>query len=154
MEQEYKYMIVTRCFTFNHAPYIKDAMNGFTMQETTFPIITCIVDDASTDGEQEVIRQYLSEHFQLPYRSEETNDYYLICANHNTNPNCTFVVLFLKYNHYRKKSKLPYISEWCDKAKYLAFCEGDDYWTDDLKLQKQVNFLENNPEFIECTHRF
>ena len=55
-DSAYKYMVCTRCFTFNHAPYIVDAMNGFVMQETTFPVITIIVDDASTDGEPEVIR--------------------------------------------------------------------------------------------------
>lgn len=148
MEQEYKYMVATRCFTFNHAPYIEDAMNGFTMQETTFPVITLIVDDASTDGEPEVIKQYLADHFHEPYRTEETVDYHLICAIHNTNPNCTFVVFLLKYNHYCiKKPKMPYQSEWRDNAKYIAICEGDDYWTEPKKLQKQVDFLESNPDY-------
>ena len=151
MEKEYKYLLYTRCLTFNHATYIVDAMNGFTMQETTFPVVTCIVDDASTDGEQEVIRQYLLEHFQEPYRTEETDDYNLICANHNTNPNCIFVVFFLKYNHHNiKKSKLPYLSEWLDNSKYHALCEGDDYWVDPFKLQKQVDFMENHPNHSLC----
>ena len=141
-------MVATRCFTFNHAPYIEDAMNGFTMQETTFPVITLIVDDASTDGEPEVIKQYLADHFHEPYRTEETVDYHLICAIHNTNPNCTFVVFLLKYNHYCiKKPKMPYQSEWRDNAKYIAICEGDDYWTEPKKLQKQVDFLESNPDY-------
>lgn len=147
MEQEYKYMVVTRCFTFNHASYIVDAMNGFTMQETTFPVITLIVDDASTDGEPEVIKEYLADHFQTPYRIEETDDYHLICTNHNTNPNCTFVVLLLKYNHYSiKKSKFPYLTEWLDNAKYHALCEGDDWWIDSGKLQKQVVAMEKNED--------
>ena len=147
MEQEYKYMVCTRCFTFNHAPYIVDAMNGFTMQETTFPVITLIVDDASQDGEPDVIRQYLVENFQAPYSTEETDDYYLICANHTTNPNCTFVVFLLKYNHYSiRKSKMPYLSKWSDNAKYTALCEGDDYWIDPYKLQKQVEYLEKHQE--------
>lgn len=137
-------MVCTRCFTFNHAPYIVDAMNGFAMQETTFPVVTVIVDDASTDGEQDVIRKYLDEHFQEPYRTEETDYAHIVCANHRTNPNCQFVVLFLKYNHYSiKKSKQPYIQEWTN-TKYIAICEGDDYWTDPKKLQMQVEFLENN----------
>lgn len=148
MEQEYKYMVVTRCFTFNHAPYIADAMNGFTMQETTFPVITCIVDDASTDGEPEVIKQYLIDHFQTPYRIEETEDYNLICANHNTNPNCTFVVFLLKYNHYSiKKSKLPYLSEWLDNSKYHALCEGDDYWIHPEFVQKCVEYLNGHSDY-------
>lgn len=153
MEQEYKYMVVTRCFTFNHASYIVDAMNGFTMQETTFPVITLIVDDASTDGEQEVIKQYLADHFQSPYRKEETEDYHLICANHNSNPNCTFVVFFLKYNHYSiKKPKMPYLSEWLDNAKYQALCEGDDYWIHPKKLQMQFDYMESHPKQDMCAH--
>ena len=70
--------------TFNHAQYIEDALNGFTMQQTTFPYVCCIIDDASTDGEQEVIRNYLNEHFDLEdkmiARHEETDDYVLTFA--------------------------------------------------------------------------
>jgi len=149
MEQEFKYMVATRCFTFNHAPYIEDAMNGFAMQETSFPVVTLIVDDASTDGEPEVIRKYLAEHFQSPYRVEETEYANIICAKHKTNANCDFVVFLLKYNHYSiKKNKLPYLSEWLDNAKYHALCEGDDYWIVEDKLQKQVDFLEQNREYV------
>lgn len=152
-EKVYKYKVCTRCITYNHAPYIEDAMNGFTMQETTFPVITLIIDDASTDGEPEVIRQYLSENFQEPYRTEETDDYNLICANHKTNENCIFVVFLLKYNHYSiKKPKMPYLSEWLDNSKYHALCEGDDYWTCSQKLQKQVDFLDRHPDFSLCFH--
>ena len=151
MEQEYKYIVVTRCFTFNHALYIEDAMNGFVMQETSFPVVTLIVDDASTDGEPEVIRKYIADHFQSPYRTEETEYANIICAKHKTNANCDFVVFFLKYNHYSiKKTKMPYLSEWLDNAKYHALCEGDDYWTDLLKLQKQVDFMESHPDCSLC----
>jgi len=151
MEQEYKYMVATRCFTFNQAPYIEDAMNGFAMQETTFPVVTLIVDDASTDGEPEVIKQYLANHFQTPYRTEETDDYTLICANHNTKPNCTFVVFLLKYNHYSiNKPKLPYLADWLDNAKYHALCEGDDWWLSRYKLQKQYEALEKNSSSDMC----
>lgn len=147
MEQEYRYMVCTSCMTYNHAPYIVDAMNGFTMQETTFPVYYLITDDASTDGEPEVIKQYLAEYFQAPYRTEETDDYLLMCANHNTNPNCIFIVFFLKYNHYSiKKSKLPYQSEWRDNTKYIAICEGDDYWIHPKKIQMQVDFMEKHQE--------
>ena len=155
MEQEYKYMVVTSCMTYNHAPYIVDAMNGFTMQETTFPVYYLITDDASTDGEPEVIKQYLADHFQSPYRIEETDDYYLIFANHNTNPNCIFIVFLLKYNHYSiKKSKFPYQSEWRDNAKYIAICEGDDYWIHPIKLQSQVDFLERHLGHSLCIHAY
>lgn len=148
MEQEYKYMVCTACATYNQSLYIVDALNGFTMQKTTFPVITIIVDDASTDGEPDVIKQYLADYFQTPYRTEETDDYHLICATHKTNPNCNFIVFLLKYNHYSiKKSKLPYQTEWRDNAKYIALCEGDDYWIDPQKLQKQVDFLDAHPDF-------
>ena len=144
-------MVCTSCMTYNHAPYIVDAMNGFTMQETTFPVYYLITDDASTDGEPEVIKQYLADHFQTPYRIEETDDYNLICANHNTNPNCTFIVFLLKYNHYSiKKSKLPYQTEWRDNTKYIAICEGDDYWIDPSKIQRQYSFMENNKDYSLC----
>ena len=146
-EKVYKYKLCTRCITYNHAPYIVDAMNGFTMQETTFPVITLIIDDASTDGEPEVIRQYLSENFQEPYRTEETDDYNLICANHKTNENCIFVVFLLKYNHYSiKKPKMPYLSEWLENSKYHALCEGDDYWTHPKKLLMQADYLEKHAD--------
>lgn len=143
------FLVRISCITFNQASYIEDAMNGFTMQKTTFPFICNIVDDASIDGEQEVIANYLKDNFDLEdkafVRQEETDDYVQTLARHKSNHNCYFFVLFLKYNHYSiKKSKASY-NKWT--TKYLAICEGDDYWIDPLKLQKQVDFLENNPAY-------
>lgn len=148
-KNDYKWMVRVQCMTFNHALFIEDTMNGFTMQQTDFPFVCTIIDDASTDGEQKVIKNYLNEHFDLEdaniVRHEETEDYLLTFARHKTNLNCYFTVLFLKYNHYSiKKPKLPYIGEWNDNVKYIAWCEGDDYWVDSCKLQKQVDFLEKN----------
>ena len=150
---KYKWMVRVGCMTFNHASYIEDAMNGFTMQQTSFPFVCTIIDDASTDGEQEVIKNYLSEYFELENkgitRHEETEDYILTFARHKTNLNCYFAVLLLKYNHYSiKKPKLPYIAEWNDNAKYIAACEGDDYWIDNHKLKRQIDILEKDPQ---CT---
>lgn len=143
--------VCVKCFTFNHAPYIKDAMNGFTMQQTDFPFVCTIVDDASTDDEPEVIRKYLQESFDLEdksvCRNEESDDYVMIFARHKDNHNCYFAVYFLKYNHYSiKKNKMPYITEWTN-TKYIALCEGDDYWIDPYKLQKQYEFLESHSEY-------
>jgi len=149
-----KYMVRVSCLTYNHAAYIENAMDGFCMQKTRFPFVCTIIDDASTDGEQEVIKNYIQAHFDLEGegvpRNEETSDYYLTFAQHKTNKNCFFAVLFLKYNHYSiKKSKMAYLSEWTD-TKYVAFCEGDDYWIDPLKLQKQVAFMEAHPNHSLC----
>ena len=151
-QEQLKYMVRVSCMTYNHVNYITDAMNGFTMQETNFPYVCTILDDASTDGEQEVIKKYLQEHFDLDNRSvvrnEETDDYVLAFAQHKTNRNCYFAVLFLKYNHYSiKKAKDQYIKEWLD-VKYIAFCEGDDYWTDPQKIQKQVDFLKSHSDYV------
>jgi glycosyltransferase involved in cell wall biosynthesis len=147
------FLVRVSCLTYNHAPYIEDAMNGFCMQETSFPYVCTIIDDASTDGEQEIIRKYLQEHFNLQdktiVRNEETDDYVLTFARHKTNINCYFAVFFLKYNHYRKKSKAPYIQEWAN-TKYIALCEGDDYWIDPCKLQKQMIFMDAHPQHSLC----
>lgn len=158
MEQSNIFVYI-QCPTFNQASYIVDTMNGFTMQQTTFPYVCCIMDDASTDGEPEVIKHYLEEYFDLAdksvVRNEETDDYILIFAQHKTNKNCYFVVYLLKYNHYSiKKTKMPYISKWRDNAKYIAICEGDDYWIDSLKLQKQVDFLQSHPHISYTCTRF
>lgn len=141
--------------TYNHAPYIEDAMNGFCKQETDFPFICIIIDDASSDGTQEIISLFLQKHFNLEedsvVRSEETDDYILKFARHKTNLNCFFAVLYLKYNHYSiKKSKSSYFDEWRESVKYIALCEGDDFWTDPYKLQKQVNVLEQHPDCSIC----
>lgn len=153
MEQGYTYLVHTFCATYNHENYIIDALKGFVMQETSFPVVYAIVDDASTDQTTKVIRDFLNENFDLQDSSvayEKEMDYgHIIFARNMTNKNCYFVVLFLKENHYHKKSKLPYLVEWRN-TKYYAICEGDDYWTDPLKLQKQVDFLESNEEFDLC----
>ena len=148
-----KFLVRVSCWTYNHASYIEDAMNGFCMQGTNFPFVCTIVDDASTDGEPEVIKKYLQVHFDLDnkavVRHEETDDYVMTFAQHKTNKNCYFAVYYLKYNHYSiKKSKIPYIQEWQENCEYIAVCEGDDYWIASDKLQKQMDFLE---EHTDCT---
>lgn len=159
MEQtKYTYMVRVSCITYNHADYIEDAMNGFCMQETTFPFVCTIVDDASNDGEQEVMKKYMQEHFNLDdtsvSRKEETDDYFLTFAQHKTNKNCYFAVLFLKYNHRSiNKSKNIYLKEWYDASKYIALCEGDDYWIAPEKLQKQIAFLESYPDYTMTCNR-
>ena len=140
------YKVVVWCNTFNQASYIKDTMEGFCMQQTNFPFICLIMDDASTDGEPEVIKQYLNDHFDTEW-TKETDDYHLTLARHQENRHCYFAVYLLKYNHYRiKKKRLKYYQEVATEIDYVAMCEGDDYWTDEHKLQKQADALDANPQ--------
>lgn len=142
-------LVSIHCMTFNHKPYIRQCLDGFVMQKTNFPFVAIVVDDASTDNEQEVLWDFINNELDpTSLQKNETDDYIRIIAPHKKNKNCTFVFVFLKYNHYSiKKTKVPYYKEWEDKAKYFAICEGDDYWTHPQKLQKQVDFLETHPDY-------
>lgn len=114
-------MVSVSCLTFNHAPYIRQCLDGFLMQKTNFKFEVLIHDDASTDGTEEIIREYEKKHPDIiKPLYEETNQYVLGRRGSKT------------FNYPRAKGK------------YIALCEGDDYWTDPLKLQKQVDFLEAN----------
>ena len=145
-----KFQVAVRCMTYNHSKYITDTMNGFTMQQTTFPFVCMIVDDASTDGAQEVIKQYIEHHFDynkdgISY-NKQAEYAEIIFARHKTNKNCYFAVLFLKENHYSiRKPKLPYLKEWDDEVEFIAMCEGDDYWIMPDKLQVQYDMLLKDP---------
>jgi glycosyltransferase involved in cell wall biosynthesis len=156
-----KFKVLIRCVTFNHAPYITATMDGFCRQQTDFPFVCVILDDASTDGEQEVIRQYLKENFReapqppkggeaahpggsSPFRGLGSSGGFF---RHRANPNCYFAVYLLKENHYSaKKSKEGYYQELLDGVDYVALCEGDDYWTDARKLQRQADALDATPQ--------
>ena len=151
------YKVYIRCYTYNQAQYIEEAMNGFVMQETDFPFVVTIVDDASTDDEQQVIQDYFGKSFYTEEPSvafqEQTEYGKVLFARHNTNKNCFFAIVLLKENHHRqKKKKLPYLSRWINGVPYVALCEGDDYWTDSRKLQKQVNYMDAHPDCTLCVH--
>ena len=111
------------CSTFNHEKYIRDAIEGFLMQKTTFPVEILIHDDASSDGTADIIREYEKKHPDIIKPIYQTE------------------------NQYSKGNKPGRINRKRARGKYIALCEGDDYWTDPLKLQKQVDFLEKNPEY-------
>jgi glycosyltransferase involved in cell wall biosynthesis len=117
------------CVAFNHGPYIRESIEGFLMQETTFPVEILIHDDASTDNTAEVIRDY------------EARYPHLIKAIYQTE------------NQYSRGHK-PYPSFVLPRArgKYIATCEGDDYWVDPRQLQIQAEFLDRNPQFVMCHH--
>jgi glycosyltransferase involved in cell wall biosynthesis/GNAT superfamily N-acetyltransferase len=117
------------CVTYNHEPYIHDCLNGFIMQKTNFPFEVLIHDDASTDKTADIIREYEAKYPNIikpVYQSE---------------------------NQFSKKVGINITYQFPRaKGKYIALCEGDDYWTDPLKLQKQVDFLEANEEYSACGH--
>ena len=153
MENTNKLIVCTQCFTYNQASFILDALHGFVAQQTEFPVIYTIVDDASTDDEPQILRDFFNDNFcvddpEVAYQ-EEVDYGTVLYGQHKDNKNCYFAILLLNENHYsQRKSKTLYLSRWRDKAKYIALCEGDDYWTDALKLQKEVDILESDPSLV------
>lgn len=146
------------CFTYNHINFINKALDGFIKQQTNFPFVCTIVDDASTDGEQELLLDYMINNFDLEdssiVRRDNNNNFEMLYARHKQNHNCFFYLLLLKTNHYSVgKRKWSYISEWIDHAEYIAICEGDDYWFDPNKLQIQYDYMESHPECTMTCHR-
>lgn len=115
-----------RCITYNHGKYIESAIKSFLIQKTTFPIQIAIYDDASTDGTSEIVRQYQEKY-----------------------PDLIHAVL-QKENQHSKGVKPSRLIGHLIKGKYVASCEGDDYWIDELKLEKQVGFLEENSDYSLC----
>ncbi len=116
------------CITYNHEPYIRQCLEGFLIQKTNFPIEILIFDDASTDNNQSIIKDFASKDNRI--------------------------VTYLQTENQWSKQKYGLI-EWlfpAARGKYIALCEGDDYWTDPLKLQKQVDFLEANEDCSLCFH--
>ncbi len=123
-------LVSISCITYNHSKFIKECLDGFLMQRIDFDYEILIYDDASSDGSQEIIKHYQEKHPDIIKPIFQTeNQYSLGKSGFNA-----------KYNYSRAQGK------------YIALCEGDDYWTDPLKLQKQVDFLEANPDFVVCCH--
>lgn len=147
-----KYMVVTICYTYNQASYILDTLKGFIIQQTTFPSVFIVIDDASTDGEPDLLRHWADDNLDFTDIEnsirKETSFGEIFYAKHKDNPHNFFTILLLSENHYDKESlKLSYVEDWTRNSKYIAFCEGDDYWIDSFKLQKQVNFLEDHNDY-------
>lgn len=149
-----EYKVLVRCFTYNQSKYIEDALNGFAMQQTTFPFVCLVMDDASTDGEQQVIKAWMERECDM--NKAETVDSpasVITIVPHKTNISCTFAYYFLNQNLYREEEKkMKHVYPWQERCQYEALCEGDDYWIDPLKLQKQVDFLDKNTAYTMCFH--
>ena len=118
------------CLVYNHEPYLRQCLDGFVMQKTSFPIEVIIHDDASTDGSIKIIQEYSNKYPNLFHLILETVNQWSIDNS----------VIIKK------------IIEEIKDVKYVAMCEGDDYWTDPFKLQKQVDFMENHPDYAICYH--
>lgn len=147
-----RYKVAIRCTSYNHAPYIEKTLEGLSTQKTNFNFVAVVIDDASTDGTQDVIKQYMDNFFVEPgygsCNSRETEDAITYFRQHKENRNCYLAAVFLKYNFYQiKKSKDPIMAEWMDDADYWAMCECDDYWIYDRKLQEEVEILDNHKEY-------
>ena len=120
--------------TFNHEKYIAQMLEGALMQQTNFPFEIVVGDDASTDTAPAIIGDY-AQRFPDKIRA------YL--HPENLGPK--------EPREFGGRNNVLFLLKAC-AGEYVALCEGDDYWTDPLKLQKQVDFLDNHPDFAICHH--
>lgn len=122
-------MVTVIMLCYNHEKYIRQALNSVLNQKTAFPYEIIVHDDASTDRSADILKEFAEMH---PDRIRP---------------------IIQTENQYQKK--VPIRRTFIDpliRGKYVAFCECDDYWTDENKLQRQVDFLEAHPEFVAVTH--
>lgn len=149
------YKVCARSNTYNQSPYIEDCLNGVAVQKTDFPFVHHVIDDCSTDGEQDVIKAWIERECDMDNAEYYDNDICtIILAKHKSNPNYTIAVYFLKRNMYRNPKKRELYKLWEKACPYIALCEGDDYWIDSKKLQDQVNALDNAPNVTMCHTSF
>lgn len=127
MENE-NILVTIGCITYNHQKYIKDALESFLKQKTYFRYEILIHDDASTDETCQILKEYEKKYFPL------------------------IRVVYQKENQYSKGKQIFTFLDKYSKGKYIAICEGDDYWIDEYKLQKQISYMEKNPKCGICFH--
>jgi glycosyltransferase involved in cell wall biosynthesis len=118
------------CTCYNHKEFLLDAIEGFLTQQTTFPVEIIIHDDASADRSADIIHTFHAKYPQLFHPILQTQ-------NQWTKGRSTLKICFA-----------------AARGEYIAICEGDDYWTSPHKLQKQVDFLDAQPCYVLCAHRF
>lgn len=145
------FKINVRSITYNHAPYIEDCLNGVAMQKTDFPFVHHVIDDCSTDGEQDVIKAWIERECDIDNADFYDNDICTITiAKHRNNPNYTISAYFLKQNMYGNPRKCELYKLWDNVCPYIAFCEGDDFWKLSHNLQTKVDWLEAHNDFSAC----
>ena len=118
-----------RCTVFNHEPYLRQCLDGFVMQKTSFAFEAIVHDDASTDSSAAIIREYADKYPEIIKPIYETEN---------------------QYSRHDGTLRRIMDSAISSSSKYVAICEGDDYWIDPYKLQKQVDALEAHPECSIC----
>jgi len=116
------------CVTYNHEKFIAQCLDGFVMQQTDFAFEILVHEDASTDRTAGIVKGYEKKYPHL------------------------FRCVYQTVNQFKIQNTLTNILFPMAKGKYIALCEGDDFWTDPCKLQKQVDFLEANSDFVLCYH--
>ena len=122
-------MVSITCITYNHEKYIRKALDSFLSQKTQYRFEILIHDDASTDATADIIREYVEKYPDIVHAVLQTE------------------------NQYSKK--VPITQTFLlplAKGKYVALCEGDDFWMDDEKLEKQISFLESHEDAVACVH--
>lgn len=120
-------LVTIRCAAYNQENYIEQAMDSFLSQKTDFPFLIVVHDDASLDRTTELIRKYEKKYPHI------------------------VKALYEMENQHTGKSVLDVMEPYF-KGKYVAVCEGDDYWCDNQKLQRQFDFMEQHPECSMCVH--
>lgn len=120
-------LVSIECLTYNQEPYISQTLDGFLMQKTDFPFEVIVHDDASTDRTAEIIREYEKKFPQIIKPIYENENQY---SKHDDSLNRIVTAAI--------------------RGKYIAMCEGDDYWIDENKLQMQADFMEKNPGYGLC----
>lgn len=128
MKKEEPILVVISCMVYNHEPYIRDCLEGFVMQKTNFRFIAVVHDDCSTDKTADIIREYEAKYPDIVKPIYETENQWS--------------------KHDGSLDRILGKALDATGAKYLATCEGDDFWIDPYKLQKQVDYMESHPE---CT---
>ena len=116
------------CITYNHVRFIRECLNGFITQKTNFNYEVLIHDDASNDGTKEIIQEYVNKYPEI------------------------FIPFYEEENQFGKSDFCRDILYPKIRGEYVAICEGDDFWTDEFKLQKQVDILEYHKECSVCFH--